>query len=93
MCERTGWPDNQSCMNLVAWCWRKEDERCVVVVNLSDARSQARVPVPWDDLGGRTWRLTDPLSGRVYKRSGGEMREPGLYVDLKGWGFHFLMVG
>ena len=93
LCERTGWPDNQSCMNLVAWCWRKEDERCVIVVNLSDARSQARVPVPWDDLGGRTWRLTDPLSGRVYKRSGGEMREPGLYVDLKGWGFHFLMVG
>ena len=93
LCERTGWPDNQSCMNLVAWCWRKEDERCVIVVNLSDARSQARVPVPWDDLGGRTWRLTDPLSGRVYKRSGGEMREPGLYVDLEGWGFHFLMVG
>jgi len=93
LCERTGWPDNQSCMNLVAWCWRKEDERCVVVVNLSDARSQARVRVPWDDLDGRTWRLTDPLSGRVYKRNGGEMREPGLYVDLEGWGFHFLVVG
>ena len=93
LCERSGWPDNQSCMNLVAWCWRKQGERCVVVVNLSDARSQARVRVPWDDLGGRRWRLTDPVSGRVYKRSGGEMLEPGLYVDLEGWGFHFLVVG
>jgi glycosidase len=93
LCERSGWPDNQSCMNLVAWCWRKQEERCVVVVNLSDARSQARVRVPWGDLGGRRWRLTDPVSGRVYKRSGGEMLEPGLYVDLEGWGFHFLVVG
>jgi hypothetical protein len=22
LCERTGWPDNASCQNLVAWCWR-----------------------------------------------------------------------
>ena len=22
LCERSGWPDNQSCLNLVAWCWR-----------------------------------------------------------------------
>ncbi len=93
LCERTGWPDNQSCMNLVAWCWRRNTDRCVVVVNLSDARSQARVRVPWDDLGGRTWRLTDPLTARVYTRSGAEMREPGLYVDLDGWGFHFLVFG
>jgi len=92
LCERVGWPDNQSCMNLVAWCWRAGDERCVVVVNLSDARSQARVRVPWDDLGGRTWRLTDPLSGRVYRRHGDEMRDPGLYVDLEGWASHFLVL-
>lgn len=92
LCERTGWSDNQSWMNVVAWCWRTGEERCVVVVNLSDARSQARVQVPWDDLGGRTWRLADPLSGRVYKRRGDEMRDPGLYVDLDGWGFHLLVL-
>jgi hypothetical protein len=22
LCERTGWPDNASCRNLLAWCWR-----------------------------------------------------------------------
>jgi hypothetical protein len=92
LCERSGWPDNQSCMNLVAWCWRKGDARCVVVVNLSDNRSQARVRVPWDELRGRDWRLSDLLSGRVYARRGDEMRDPGLYVDLEGWGHHFLMV-
>jgi glycosidase len=92
LCERSGWPDNQSCMNLIAWCWRKGRERRLVVVNLSDSRSQARVRIPWDDLAGRSWRLADPLSGRVYERNGDEMRDAGLFVDLEGWGFHLLAI-
>jgi hypothetical protein len=90
LCERSGWPDNQSCMNLVAWCWRKGEARRVVVVNLSEARSQGRVRVPWDDLAGRSWRLTDALSESVYERDGDEMRHVGLYVDLEGWTYHLL---
>jgi hypothetical protein len=90
LCERSGWPDNQSCMNLVAWCWRKGEEQRVVVVNLSEARSQGRIRVPWDDLAGRSWRLTDVLSESVYERDGDEMRDVGLYVDLEGWAYHLL---
>jgi len=90
LCERSGWPDNQSCMNLVAWCWRTGEERRVVVVNLSEARSQGRIRVPWDDLAGRLWRLTDVLSESVYERDGDEMRDVGLYVDLEGWAYHLL---
>ena len=92
LCERSGWPDNQSCMNLVAWGWRREAERCVVVVNLSDARSQARVRMPWEDIAGRSWRLTDVFSGAVYERDGDEMRGVGLYVELDGWACHLLSV-
>ena len=36
LCERSGWPDNQSCRNILAWCWVKDDERFLVVVNFSD---------------------------------------------------------
>jgi len=90
LCERSGWPDNQSCMNLVAWGWRREEERCVVVVNLSDARSQARVRMPWEDIAGRSWRLTDAFSGAVYERDGDEMCGVGLYVDLDGWACHLV---
>jgi glycosidase len=92
-CERGGWPDNQSCMNLVAWCWRRGEERRLIVVNLSESSSQARIHVPWDDLAGHWWRLTDVLSGSVYERNGNEMRDVGLYVALDGWGFHFFAVG
>ncbi len=91
-CGRHGWPDNQSCMNLVAWCWRTGEERLLVVVNLSESKSQARVEVPWGDLGGRSWRLTDPVSGARYERNGDEIRDIGLYVDMGGWEFHFFRV-
>ncbi|OGB94555.1 MAG: alpha-amylase [candidate division NC10 bacterium RBG_16_65_8] len=93
LCQRSGWPDNQSCMNLVAWCWRAGDDRRLIVVNLSDARSHARVSLPWDDLAGRRWRLADALSGSVYERSGDDLRSTGLYVDLEGWAFHLLRFG
>ena len=53
LCERSGWPDNQSCQNILAWCWVKDDERCLVVVNFGPEPAQARVQVPWDELRGR----------------------------------------
>ncbi len=88
LCERTGWPDNGSYQNIVTWCDRNGGRRRLTIVNLSDSSSQARVRLPWDDLGGKSWRLTDELSGVVYERDGGEMRDPGLFVDLGPWGFN-----
>ena len=89
LCERNGWPDNFSYRSLVAWCWRKAAERYLIVVNLSDSNSQGRVQMPWDGLKGWPWRLTDLFAGAVYERDGDEMCNPGLYVDLAPWGFHF----
>jgi len=90
LCERSGWPDNASYLNLVGWCWRRGEERWLIVVNLSGFRSQACVRVPWDDLAGQTWRLSDAFSGEVYEREGNEMLATGLFVDLAPWGFHCL---
>jgi hypothetical protein len=92
LCERSGWPDNQSHMNILAWCWIKDGERYLVVVNFSETTAQALVRLPWDELRGRTWRLTDALSGEVYERNGDEMRDSGLFVDLGAWKCHFFRV-
>ena len=89
LCERTGWPDNPSYQTVVAWTWSKGDDRCLIVVNLSDRPAQAQVRLSWQDLGGSAWRLTDPLSGEDYERSGDDMLSSGLYVDLGPWGYHF----
>ena len=90
LCERVGWPDNSSYLNLVAWCWEQSEMCYLVVVNLSEYGSQARVHLPWNDLAGRTWQLTDALSGAMFERDGGEMQSAGLYVDVPAWRFHFL---
>jgi len=90
LCERTGWPDNASCQNLIAWCWRSAGEHLLIVVNLSDSGAQGQVRLPWDELAGKSWRMTDLFSGQMYERRGAEMCHPGMYVDLPPWGYHVL---
>jgi hypothetical protein len=92
LCEKSGWPDNRSCQNILTWCWVKGEERYLVVVNFSAVSSQALVRVSWDELRGKAWLLNDVLSGESYDRSGDEMRDAGLYVDLGPWKCHLFHV-
>jgi hypothetical protein len=92
LCERSGWPDNQSCQNILTWCWVKDEERYVIVVNFSAVSSQALVRVPLDELRGRMWRLENRLSGTTFERSGNDMRDAGLYIDLKPWHYYVFNV-
>ena len=47
--------------------------------------AQARIPLGWPDLPGRSWQLTDVLSQNVFERDGGELASSGLFVDLGPW--------
>jgi hypothetical protein len=95
--DTTGWPDNDSFRDVVAWAWSDGDAagrpHHVVVVNLSGHASQARVPLPWPALAGSRWSLSDALSGKAYDRDGDELSGAGLYVDLPAWACHVLAVG
>ncbi len=64
------------------------DVRYLIAVNLSDNALQARVRVPWDDVRGKTWRLTDALCDAIYDREGDEIAELGLYIELGAWGYN-----
>lgn len=66
-----------------------DDERYLIVVNLSDMPVQAHVQVPWANATGGMWHLVDPMSNVLYERSGDEMASPGLYVELGPWNYHF----
>jgi Alpha amylase, catalytic domain len=90
LCACEGWPDDPSYRQLVAWCWSTASSRELVVVNLADQPAQARVRVPWTDMGGRSWQLSDRLSGQRFERAGDELAADGLYVGLNPWGSHFL---
>ena len=91
LCDCTGWPSNGSCENLVAWRWRARDSWALVVVNLSGAPAQSRIPVRDDHVAGRSWALHDLLSGARYDRDGTELHDGGLFVDLPAWGSHLLV--
>jgi hypothetical protein len=89
----TGWPDNQSGRNLLAWTWSGApggEDRHVVVVNLSDAPAQGRIPLGWPGLRSRQWRFTDLLQQDGFERDGNELDDPGLFVDLAARQFHLL---
>jgi hypothetical protein len=88
LCERTGWPDNSSFQNLVAWSWRKETDRILIAVNLSELPVQARVSVQWLGFDCGKWLLTDAISNERFERAGEELLRLGLYVELGAYGFH-----
>jgi hypothetical protein len=90
LCDCSGWPDNDSHRRLVAWCWSTPGARHVVVVNLADAPAQGCVRLPWDDVAGHDWHLSDRLAGQRFERAGTMLASQGLYVALDGWGAHFL---
>ncbi|MGW7544421.1 alpha-amylase [Streptomyces sp. NPDC054770] len=89
----TGWPDNDTHLDLLAWSWTAGRERYLVVVNYSGRPAQGRVPLPWADLAGQPCELTDLLAGNTFERDGGELAGPGLFVDLGAWHWHLLAVG
>jgi hypothetical protein len=90
LCERSGWPDNATHRNVLTWCWELDGERRLIVINFSDAPSQANVRLSWDDLRGRIWRLSDSLSGETFQRDGDGLARHGLFVELDPWRWHFL---
>ena len=84
--ETTGWPDNQSCQNVLAWSWSEGDDTHMVVVNFSAHPAQARVRL---DRGGDppagALRFDDLLTGGAFLRDGFEVADLGLYVELQAW--------
>jgi hypothetical protein len=90
--DASGWADNQSCRNLLAWTWSGDgDHRILVVVNFSDTPAQGRVALGWPDLRRRRpWRLTDLIQPVSFDRDGEELENSGLFVALDPWQFHLL---
>ena len=90
LCECSGWPDNDSHRQLLSWCWSAGDDAPPRGRELRRRSRAGRVHLPWQDMAGREWKLTDLLDGSGFEREGDELAGEGLYVALDPWASHFL---
>lgn len=80
---RRAWSDNRSDESMVLAQWQEDERRFeLVVVNLATHRSQCYAPVSARGLAACSWRMSDILGDETYERSGAEMSERGLYLDV-----------
>lgn len=87
------WEGNGSCDAFILYGWQGGGgERCLVAVNYSGHPSQCYVRLPFPELGGAAWRLTDLLGDAVYDRDGSALVEQGLYLDVPAWHYHVFAV-
>jgi len=92
LCPVSGWADNQSCRNILAWYWKYENKVCIIAVNYCSGPSQGYVYLTGCELSGHSWRLVDLFTQDHYIRNGDELAASGLYVGLAPWGFHFFQM-
>jgi hypothetical protein len=82
------WAGNPTWQDFISYAWQAPNGRYVVAVNYSDHKGQCHLPLPFDGPAGRQFRLVDVMGSEVYLRDGGDLVEPGLYIDLGAWRFN-----
>jgi hypothetical protein len=87
------WHDNGTWDDFIAWSWQGRDgRRLLVAVNYAAHRSQCYVRLPFQDLGGRAFRLQDLMGDARYDRDGNDLASRGLYLDIAPWSYHVFEV-
>ena len=90
---RAAWPDNQTWQNFVIVQWQRQaPEFDLVVVNLAPHRGQCYASLSLESLAAHNWAMKDLLGQECHKRSGDDLQNQGLYLDLPAHGaqlFHF----
>ena len=83
------WDGNWTCEGLIAFAWQGPGgERMVIAVNYAENQSQCYIPLPFKDLGGKTWRLRDLLGPATYDRDGDGLETRGLFLDMEPMSYH-----
>lgn len=83
-CESLPCEGCQNEFNILAYMWQTEEDCRLIVLNLSDSWSQARVDLSnvMMPLAGQTWRMLDVLHLTFVEAEGDTLLENGLIVNL-----------
>ena len=82
------WDGNWTSDCFICFSWQDADRRLVVVVNYAANQSQGYVRLPFADIAGKQTRLRDLMSSEIYERSGDDLVNRGLYLDVPAWAYH-----
>jgi hypothetical protein len=83
------WESNPTADSFICFSWSCNSSlRFVVAVNYSPHQSQCYLRLPFHELRGRRFLLRDIMSTAAYERSGDELTDRGLYLDVPAWAFH-----
>jgi hypothetical protein len=84
---RAAWSDNPTAQDFVIVQWQSRAPVFeVVAVNLAPHRSQCYAPLTLQHLASHNWAMRDLLGQELYKRSGDDLQNQGLYLDLPAHG-------
>jgi glycosidase len=82
---------NESFNNFFAWIWKYENSYRIVVINFSDSTSQCRLKIQFESQS-ETVSLIDLLNEQQYVRRIDEIKDPGLFIELKSYNSHLFSV-
>lgn len=82
------WEKNETFQGILAWLWHAGESWKLVIVNYSMIRAQAVVFLPYVLNACVFIQFRDVLTDKVYERSGAELAQRGLYIDLQPWQAH-----
>jgi glycosidase len=86
---RPAWSDNWTSDALIAFAWQNRNgDMLLVAVNDAPHQSQCYVRLPFTNLAGKSWRLSDRMGSAVYQRDGDHLIAGGLYLDMLPWQAH-----
>lgn len=86
------WDANPTFRQFVSFAWEHSSERWLICVNYGPGNAQTFVKLPWADLKGCTWSLTDQLTRQTIVRDGNDLFDRGLYLDVPAWHVHLFLV-
>jgi len=82
---REAWPGNPTHEQLIVSSWQSGERRLLVAVNYGPTQAQGYVGAEMSGLRGRSFTLVDLLGDARYRRTGDDLANGHLYVDMPPW--------
>ena len=79
--------ENLSYQSFLAWLWTFKKSKALIIINYSELTCQCRIKIETGSDKNYIV-LHDQLNGKIFDRTLSEIKNPGLFIELKGYASH-----